>query len=118
MMDNLRVTKRLDALNKEAKEEDANSIGIVADSLRNFNFFIRQESNLKYPDITLTPDNHIYACWRAKPNKLFSVHFLPNGDTSFVIFNSDVRMSGVTMVDKLMNIVIANGVNKWILENE
>ena len=117
-MNKLRVIKRIDALDKYAKEEEANSTGIVTDSLCNFNFFIRQGATLKYPDITLTPDNHIYACWRAKPNKLFSVHFLPNGDTSFVIFNSDVRMSGVTMVDKLMNIVIANGVNKWILENE
>jgi len=120
---NERLANRLIVLFNDAKEEDSNSPGVAVGSLRNFYHFLQEYTNLKYPNITLTPDNNIYASWEDEQDRLFSVHFLPNGITNFVIFKPNdrhperpIRLSGITTSDILMETVAPNGVNDWILE--
>ena len=107
----------------DAKEEDPDSLGMSARSLQNFTNFLLLHTNLKCPAISLTPEYNIYASWRHEQNRLFSVHFLPNGDARFVIFEPNnrhpkriTRISGVTTTDVLMETVISYDIEKWISE--
>jgi hypothetical protein len=104
------LANRLIVLFNDAKEEDSNSPGIAVGSLRNFYFFLLLplRTDLKYPAISLTPDNDIYVSWRNVQNQVFSVHFLPNEDIRFVIFKQNdkhpertIRLSGTTTTDTL-----------------
>jgi hypothetical protein len=118
------LAKRLLALYYDAKEEDPDCVGIAAESLRSFNDFIHLHTNLKPPIISLTPDYNIYASWRDKQNRVFSVHFLPNADVRFVMFKPNVkrperkiRVSGSATIDTLMKIVDPDCLEEWI-QNE
>ncbi len=120
---NERLANRLIALFNDAKEEDPDSTGISVDSIRSFCNFFQKHTYLKYPIITLTPDNNIYASWEGEENRLFSVHFLPDGITNFVIFKPNdrhpertIRLSGIATSDILMETVAPHGVNDWISE--
>jgi len=117
------LANRLVTLLNDAKEEDSASLGIAAGSLRNFYNFLQLNTNLKCPTISLTPEYNIYASWREDQKKLFSVLFLPNGDTRFVIFKPNdlhperqVRISGTSTTDILMATVAPYGVCDWISE--
>lgn len=117
------LANRLLTLFNDAKEEDPISLGIAAGSLRNFYNFLHLHNNLKCPTISLTPEDNIYASWRSEQNRLFSVHFLPNGDTRFVIFkpnkrhpDKQMRFSGTATTDILMETVTPYGVWDWISE--
>lgn len=118
-----RIANRLVTLFNDAKEEDFASLGIAVGSLRNFNTFSQLHTNLKCPTISLTPENNIYASWRVDQKKVFSVLFLPNGDTRFVIFKPNdlhserqIRISGTATTDILMDTVAPYGVWDWISE--
>ena len=117
------LANKLLILFNDAKEEDPYSLGMSARSLRSFIDFLLSHTNLKCPTISLTPDYNIYASWRYEQNRLFSVHFLPNGDARFVIFNPNnrhperiTRISGVATTDILMETVIPNHIEEWISE--
>ncbi len=121
-----KLTNRLFTLFKDAKEDHPDCPGIAANSLINFIKLLQLHPNLKYPSISLTPDNNIYASWREKQNRIyrvFSVHLLPNEDARFVIFkpnykhpNQQIRISGTTTTDILIETVLPYGVDDWILE--
>lgn len=115
------LANRILILFNDAKEEDPDCLGIAAESLRNFYNFFRLNTNLKRPTISLTPDYNIYASWRGEQNRVFSVHFLPNGDTRFVIFKPNdkhperkIRLSGTATSDTLIKTVESSGVWDWI----
>lgn len=118
-----RLANRLVTLFKDSKEEDPYGPGISAGSLRNFIKLLQLHANLKYPSISLTPEYNIYASWRDEQNRVFSVHFLPNGDARFVIFKPNyrhperkIRISGTTTTDILMETVSSYNVSDWISE--
>jgi hypothetical protein len=118
-----KLANRILSLFDYAKEEDYHSPGIAVESLRNFYYFINKYPKLKYPNITLTPDNNIYASWENEKNRLFSVHFLSDGNVNFVIFKPNdkhpkqkIRLSGYVTVDILMETADPNGVDEWIFE--
>lgn len=117
------LANRLLILFNDAKEEDSKSPGITEGSLRNFYYFLLLllHTNLKYPTISLTPDNDIYASWKDEQNRVFSIHFLPNEDTRFVIFKPNdkhperkIRISGTATTDTLIETVASSGVWDWI----
>jgi len=115
------LANRILILFNDAKEEDPDCLGIAAESLRNFYNFFRLHTNLKRPTISLTPDYNIYASWRGEQNRVFSVHFLPKGDTRFVIFKPNdkhperkIRLSGTATTDILIKTVESSGVWAWI----
>ena len=118
------LANKLLTLFNDAKEEDPDSLGMSAGSLRSFTNFILSHTNLKCPTISLTPDYNIYASWRCEQNRVFSVHFFPNGDARFVIFKPNnrhperiTRISGVATADILMEtVVIPNRIEEWISE--
>jgi hypothetical protein len=117
------LANRLLTLFNDAKEEGSASLGIAVGSLRNFYNFFRLHTNLKCPTISLTPDYNIYASWRGEQNRVFSVHFLPNGDARFVIFKPNdrhperqIRLSGITTTDILMETVAPDAVSYWVSE--
>lgn len=116
-----RLANRLVTLFKDAKEEDPNSHGISVGSLRYFYNFLQLHTNLKCPTISLTPEYNIYASWRDDLKRVFSVHFLSNGDVRFVIFKPNdrhperkIRISGITTTDFLKETVAPYGVWDWI----
>jgi hypothetical protein len=118
------LANKLLTLFNDAKEEDPYSLGMSAGSLRSFTNFLLSHTNLKCPTISLTPDYNIYASWRCEQNRVFSVHFFPNGDARFVIFKPNnrhperiTRISGVATTDILMEtVVIPNRIEEWISE--
>ncbi len=119
----LKLANRILTLFNDAKEEDPHSLVMSVDSLHNFYNFIRLNSNLMYPSISLTPGHNIYASWRGEHNRVFSVHFLPRGEVSFVIFkpndkhpNLKIRLSGIATTDTLLMTIESSGVWDWISE--
>lgn len=115
------LANRILVLFSDAKEEDPDCLGIAAESLRNFYNFFRLHTDLKRPTISLTPDYNIYASWKGEQNRVFSVHFLPNGDTRFVIFKPNdkhperkIRLSGTATSDTIIKTVESIGVSDWI----
>lgn len=122
---NKRLANRIITLFKDAKEEEPDSTGIMVGSLRNFYNFLCLYPNLSYPIVSLTPDYNIYVSWRSKkPYRVFSIHFLPNGENArFVIFkpndrhpNQKIRISGGTTTDFLKQTVEPHGIWDWITE--
>ena len=117
------LANRLLTLFNDAKEEDSASLGIAVGSLSNFYNLFRLHTKLKCPTLSLTPDYNIYASWRGEQNRIFSVHFLPNGDARFVIFKPNerhpgrqIRLSGIATTDVLMDTVAPSGVSDWCSE--
>jgi hypothetical protein len=117
------VANSLVTLFRDAKEEDPTSLGIAVGSLRYFYSFLQSNTKLKCPTISLTPEYNIYSTWRGEMNRVFSVHFLPNGDARFVIFKPNdrhperkIRISGTATTDVLMETVAPHGVLDWISE--
>jgi len=117
------IANRLITLFKDSKEEDPYATGITAGSLRNFINFLELYPNVKHPSISLTPEHNIYVSWRDKYNRVFSIHFLPNKDTRFVIFTPNyrhpeqkIRLSGIATVDVLLETVAPYGLTDWIFD--
>ena len=118
-----KIANRLQTLLNDAKEEDSVTPGITVKSLRNFFILLTLKNNLKYPAISLTPDNDIHISWRYDQNQVFSIHFLPNEDVRFVIFKPNEqhpdrtkRLSGTTTTDNLIETVDSHGVWDWVSE--
>ncbi len=116
-----KIASRLFTLHKDAKEEEPESVGISLDSLQSFYDFFVLNINMKYPIITLTPDNNLYASWKAEAGRVFSIHFLDNNDVRFVMFmpnekhpHQKIRISGSATTDTLKE--IAPMAWEWISE--
>ncbi|MBW1982516.1 MAG: hypothetical protein JRJ12_14990 [Deltaproteobacteria bacterium] len=106
----------------EAVLEDPEEEYVPPESLENFIRLLKSTPNLKYPDVVLTPCNEISAQWRAEPNRHFAVVFLATGEARFVIFTQNPkdptkidRLSGITLVDTLMELVKPYGVSDWTI---
>lgn len=114
------LADRLAALFNAAKAEKSTSPGISYGSLVNFYDFLRMQSKIKKPVLSLTPDYNIYASWRAE-NRVFSAHFLPTGELRFVLFKPNprhpkrkIRIAGITTSDALTEIVSPKSLNGWV----
>lgn len=117
------LANRLINLFHDAKEEDPLSVGINTDSLRYFYMFLKSNTKLKHPIITLTPELDIYLTWKEGKKRLISIHFLPNGDAHLVVFmpnkiNPELteRFYGKTTYDLLIENVERFGLNDLISE--
>lgn len=114
------LADRLNSLYEAAKEEDPDEVPISPESLSNFIGFLQKTTNLRRPDVVLTPANEICAQWRTAPNRHFSVVFLPNEETRYVIFTPNLgdpdkidRLSGMTSVDSLIETAEPHRVLEW-----
>ena len=100
--------------------EDPEDGSISIDSMRNFIGFLQNTTNLKCPNVALTPSNEIHAQWRTAPNRHLAVVFLQTGETRFVIFSPNSkdpemidRISGLTSVDSLLETIKPHKVLEW-----
>jgi hypothetical protein len=110
---------KLNFLN-EVVNEDPDEDPISIDSMRNFISFLQNTTNLKCPNVALTPSNEIHAQWRTAPNRHFAAVFLQTGETRFVIFAPNSkdpemidRISGLTSVDSLLETIQPHNVLEW-----
>jgi hypothetical protein len=110
---------KLNFLN-EVVNEDPDDGSISIDSMRNFINFLQNTTNLKCPNVALTPSNEIHAQWRTAPNRHLAVVFSQTGETRFVIFSPNSkdpelidRISGLTSVDSLLETIQPHKVLQW-----
>lgn len=116
------LANQLVTLFKFAKEESPARPAISVNSLSSFYDFIKLYANtIKTPSLSLSPDHNIYASWRGD-NRIFSAHFLPDGDISFVLFKPNnrhpqrkIRISGTATGDTLTEIVAPESLSDWVL---
>ncbi|TDI82014.1 MAG: hypothetical protein E2O79_07085 [Caldithrix sp.] len=115
------LANKLITLFNVAKEEKPRSLGISIGSLSNFYDFLKLNTKIKNPILSLTPDYNIYASWRGE-NRTFSAHFLPNESVRFVLFKPNdrhpkhkIRLTGIATSDTLMKIVSPEILKDWVL---
>lgn len=118
-----RLASRLSELHKSVQEEESDSNGISSKSLQRFIEFLRAYPVLRCPAISITPDRNIYASWKSGSDRVFSVHFLPQGEARFVIFfpnpkhwGQTIRLSGRATVDMIMSVAEPYGIPNWVME--
>ncbi len=118
-----KLTSRLSELQKSVQEEELDGRGITVRSLQHFIELLKAYPALRWPAVSVTPDRNIYASWKSGSDRVFSIHFLPDGKVRFVIFcpndkHSDeiIRLSGAATVDVIIDIAKPHGVLKWTSE--
>ena len=116
------LSNNLLLLYKFSKEDEPYDVGISYESLSNFISFINLHTNIIQPVISLTPEKNIYCSWRANNKRVFSAHFLPNGDVRFVLFRPNSkhrdrmsRISGTVSFDLLYNIILPYQLEGWVI---
>jgi hypothetical protein len=118
-----RVAARLTELQKCVLDEESDGKGISGKSLQHFLAFLKSYPSLLYPAISVTPDGNIYASWKSGSDRVFSIHFLPQGETRFVLFfpnpkhpTKTVRLSGTATADTTMSVAERHGISNWVME--
>lgn len=118
-----RLASRLRELQKAVQEEELDGGGIAVGSLHNFVELLKAHPALRCPAVSVTPDRNIYASWKSGPDRVFSIHFLPDGKVRFVIFRPNdkhpgqaVRLSGTATADVIISVAAPHGVLAWASE--
>ncbi len=114
---------RLSELQKAVQEEELDGRGITVRSLQHFVELLKGYPSLRCPTVSVTPDRNIYTSWKSGSDRVFSIHFLPDGKVRFVIFcpndkhsGETIRLSGAATVDVIIDIAKPHGVLKWASE--
>ena len=118
-----KLASRLSELQKAVQEEELDGRGITVRSLQHFIELLKAYPALRCPAVSVTPDRNIYASWKSGSDRVFSIHFLPDGKVRFVIFCPNdkhagevIRLSGAATVDVVMSIAKPHGVLNWASE--
>lgn len=118
-----RVASRLSELEKTVQEEELDGRGITVKSVHHFVEFLKAYPALRCPAVSVTPDRNLYASWKLGYDRVFSIHFLPEGEVRFVIFHPNekhpaqaIRLSGTATADVIMNVAAPQGVLDWAAE--
>jgi len=118
-----RLASRLSELQKAVQEEELDGRGISVRSLQHVIELLKAYPALRCPAVSVTPDRNIYASWKSGSDRVFSIHFLPDGEVRFVIFRPNdkhprrtIRLSGTATVDVVMSIAEPHGVLDWASE--
>lgn len=117
------LVRRLLALEKALRDEDDPTCpGISVGSLRKFLAFMKSNPDLKLPVLSISPDCNVYASWKADLARVFSIHFIPDGDARFVLFQPSrkrrgevIRLSGSAMSEEVIDIAKREGAMDWIV---
>jgi hypothetical protein len=118
---NVKLAARLSELEQLVQEEEQESRGIDIGSLQHFVELLEAHPELRCPVVSTTPDRYIYVSWKSGKDRVFSIHFFPDGRVRFVIFHPNekhpgdvIRVSGTATVDVVINISTPHGVLDWI----
>ncbi len=118
-----RLISRLIELQRAVQEEELDGRGISAQSLQHFIELLKAYPALRCPAVSVTPDRNIYASWKSGPDRVFSIHFLPDGKVRFVIIcpndkhpDQTIRLPGAATVDVIIDIAKPLGVLEWASE--
>jgi hypothetical protein len=118
-----KLAVRLGGLQNALLEEQSNGRGITAGSLHHFVEFLRTNPTLRCPAVSATPEGNVYASWKSAPDRMFSIHFLPDGKVRFVIFKPNdkhpgdiIRLSGIATVDIILSTAAPHGIFAWVSE--
>jgi hypothetical protein len=118
-----KLASRLSELQKAVQEEELDGRGITVRSLQHFVQLLKAYPSLRCPTVSVTPDRNIYTSWKSGSDRVFSIHFLPDGKVRFVIFcpndkhsGETIRLSGAATVDVIIDIAKPHGVLKWASE--
>jgi hypothetical protein len=115
-----KLAARLRELQEAVQEEESDGRGITVRSLQHFMEFLKAHPMLRCPAVSATPDRNIYASWKSASDRIFSIHFFPDGSVRFVIFRPNekhagevIRISGTATLDVVMSIAAPHGVLSW-----
>ena len=115
-----RLASRLTELEKAVQEEEMDGRGISITSLHHFVEFLKTYPVLRCPAVSVTPERNIYAFWKSGTDRVFSIHFLADGNVRFVVFcpnrvhpGEAIRLSGAATADVLMSVAAPHGVLDW-----
>src|SRR5262245_32310223 len=118
-----KLAVRLSELQKAVQEEELDGRGITVRSLQHFIELLKAYPSLRCPTVSVTPDRNIYATWKSGSDRVFSIHFLPDGRIRFVIFcpndkhsGETIRISGAATVDVILDIAKPHGILNWASE--
>ena len=118
-----KLASRLSELQKAVQEEELDGRGITVRSLQHFVELLKAYPSLRCPTVSVTPNRNIYTSWKSGSDRVFSIHFLPDGKVRFVIFcpndkhsGETIRLSGAATVDVIIDIAKPHGVLKWASE--
>ena len=118
-----KLSARINELQQAVKDEELDGRGIDAGSLSHFVGVLKAYPAFRCPTVSVTPDRNIYASWKSGKDRVFSVHFLPNGSVRFVIFypNTEhpgdvIRVSGVATADVVVKVAVPHGILSWATE--
>jgi hypothetical protein len=116
----IKLATRIGELEQAVQEEEPDGRGIEARSLRQFFEFLKAYPALQCPIVSVTPDRNVYASWKVGTDRVFSVHFLPDGKVRFVIFYPNnkhagdvIRVSGTATVDVVISVAAPHGILDW-----
>jgi hypothetical protein len=116
-----KLASRLSELQDAVQEEELDGRGITVRSLQHFIEFLKTNPTLRCPSVSVTPDRNIYASWKSASDRVFSIHFFPDGSVRFVIFRPNekhagevIRLSGTATVDLVMGIGSQHGILSWV----
>ena len=105
------------------QEEELDGRGITTRSLEHFIALLKAYPALRCPAISATPERNIYASWKSGSDRVFSIHFSPDGKVRFVIFfpndkhpGQTIRLSGLATVDTIISVATPHSVLNWATE--
>lgn len=113
------IVERLTELDQLIREESAGA-GLSEGSIKSFVRFMCDNTSIRRPYISASPDNELYATWKGPSPRRLSVRFLDR-DAKFVLMIPNVRhdlqqtiLSGLTTVDTLIDTVAPHGALTWL----
>ena len=116
----IKLAARISELEQAVQEEESDGRGIEARSLHQFLELLKTYPALRCPIVSVTPERNVYASWKVGTDRVFSVHFFPDGKVRFVIFYPNnkhaggvIRVSGTATVDVVISVAAPHGILDW-----
>lgn len=115
------LANRLNELEQLVQEEESDDHGIKVGSLLHFVKLLEAHPELRCPAVSISPERNVYASWKSGKDRVFSIHFFPDGRVRFVIFYPNekhsgnmIRLSGTATVDVVIRIAAPHGILDWM----
>jgi len=115
------LSGRLQYLYEIREEELPDEQPLSSASLFSFYEFLKQNSDLAYPQVTLTYEGNIKAVWRKSKNQFLSIEFTGDSEVRYVVFGTNQKHPGKvdraaaqTTRDRIFDFLLPYNVASWI----